>query len=198
MFPIFYTTNDKIFVLRKCLKIKNKGKVFEDDWKSSVPEYCLNIRLPDPPQSFTQRSDTRFSHKNPCDFVMFSSKHRLFLPTELKSTKHKSISVQLTKEDNPNSMIKYHQIKALTDMSKYDYVESGFVLNFRNEEENSQITYWQSIGNFNKMMKEVNKKSFNEIDLLVYGAINVTGQKKITHYTWNVNELLDEINKSYE
>lgn len=83
-------------------------------------------------------------------------------------------------------------------MSKYDYVESGFVLNFRNEEENSQITYWQSIGNFNKMMKEVNKKSFNEIDLLVYGAINVTGQKKITHYTWNVNELLDEINKSYE
>lgn len=179
-------------------KIKNKGKVFENDWKSSVPEYCLNVRLPDPPQSFTQRSDTRFSHKNPCDFVMFSSKHRLFFPTELKSTKNKSMSVQLTKEDNPNSMIKHHQIKSLTEMNKYDYVEAGFVLNFRNEEENSQITYWQSISNFNEMMKQVNKKSFNEIDLLVYGAINITGQKKRTHYTWNVNELLDEINKSYE
>lgn len=108
------------------------------------------------------------------------------------------MSVQLIKEDNPNSMIKYHQIKALTEMSKYEYVEAGFVLNFRNEEENSQITYWQSIENFNEMMKQVNKKSFNEIDLLMYGAINVTGQKKITHYAWNVNELLDEINKSYE
>ena len=52
--------------------MKNVGKVFENDFKQSVPqEYCLLHRLPDPPQSFKRSKDTKFSHKNPCDFHMF-------------------------------------------------------------------------------------------------------------------------------
>ena len=46
----------------------NVGKKFEEDIKKSIPDYCLTIRIPDPPQSFTKRSDTRFSVKNPFDF----------------------------------------------------------------------------------------------------------------------------------
>ena len=178
--------------------MKNTGKIFEQDWKKSMPDYCLTIRLPDPPQAFTQRSDTRFSHKNPCDYIIFSGKHRILFPMELKSTKYKSFSVQLTEDEEPNKMVKYHQIKGLTDMARCVNVEPAFVFNFRDEEAGTQVTYWQAISNFNEMMKQVNKKSFNEVDLLVYGAINVTGQIKRTHYTWNVDELLDEINKSYE
>ena len=178
--------------------MKNTGKIFEEDWKKSMPDYCLTIRLPDPPQVFAQRSDTRFSHKNPCDYIVFSGKHRILFPMELKSTKYKSFSVQLTEDEEPNKMVKYHQIKGLTEMARCVNVEPAFVFNFRNEEAGTQVTYWQGISNFNEMMKQVNKKSFNEVDLLVYGAINVTGQIKRTHYTWDVDGLLNTINKSYE
>ena len=177
---------------------QNVGKIFEIDWRSSIPSYCFVQRLYDPPQAFIQRSDTRFSHKNPCDYIIFSGKHRILFPMELKSTKYKSFSVQLAEDDDPNKMIKYHQIKGLTDMARCANVEPAFVFNFRNEEAGTQVTYWQAISNFNEMMKQVNKKSFNEVDLLVYGAINVTGQIKRTHYTWNVDGLLNTINKSYE
>ena len=42
----------------------NVGKQFELDFKNSIPDDCLLIRIPDPPQSFTQRNDTKFSKKS--------------------------------------------------------------------------------------------------------------------------------------
>ena len=48
--------------------MKNEGKKFETILKSNAPSYLKIVRIPDPPQSFTQRSDTRFSRPNPYDY----------------------------------------------------------------------------------------------------------------------------------
>ena len=56
---------------------KNVGKIFESIIKSNAPSYLKIGRIPDPPQSFTQRSDTRFSKKNPYDYECYDSCHRI-------------------------------------------------------------------------------------------------------------------------
>lgn len=176
---------------------KNSGKIFEEDFKKSIPDYCLLIRLPDPPQSFTQRSDTRFSKKNPCDFIMYDSKSRLLFALELKTTKYKSMSFDdINNSEEQNKMIHRHQIIGLTNYSKYDGVCAGFIFNFRDEKNNVERTYFQRIDDFNKMANKIDKKSFNELDLIVDGnAIKLCGEKKRTHYIWNIDEFLKNMNE---
>lgn len=41
----------------------NEGKKFELILKQNAPSYLKMVRIPDPPQSFIQREDTRFSKK---------------------------------------------------------------------------------------------------------------------------------------
>ena len=43
------------------------------------------------------------------------------------------------------------------------------------------------------MIKDSNKHSCNEIDILTNGAIKVHGEKKRTRYTWDIDSLLDAI-----
>ena len=169
---------------------KNSGKVFEDDFRKSVPDYCFLHRLKDTAQSYNNSSNTRFAWDNPCDFFIFDSKTHIFYAFELKSTKYKSISMQIDENDKTSKMIKYHQIKSLTDMSKYNGIVAGFIFNFRDEGNNMERTYFQNIIQFNNMCEQINKQSFNEMDLLLNGAIRINGVKKRVHYTWDLNEFL--------
>jgi penicillin-binding protein-related factor A (putative recombinase) len=100
-------------------------------------------------------------------------------------------------EENPdNAMIHKHQQEKLLEFSKYNGVKSGLLLNFRTEESNLQRTYYISIEDFLDMCKKINKKSVNELDLLGIGkAIKINGSKKRTRYVWDINELLDKLNK---
>ena len=173
---------------------KNSGKVFENALKDSInKERCLLIRLNDQPQSFTKSA--KFSLKQPCDFLLFDSKTKLFVPLELKTTAYKSMSFEDINGNNPNSaMIHKHQILGLLEFSRYDGCKAGFLLNFRTEPENVQRTYYISAQNFVDMCKKINKKSFNELDLLSVGkAIKVEGIKKRTRYMWNISGLLDKL-----
>ena len=172
--------------------MQNAGKIFENAIKGSFPDYCLVIRLPDPPQSFGQSEGLRFSNKNPCDYVAFDSLHRKFLTLELKSTKSSSFSVQRIKEEK-SKMIKLHQIKALTEFAEYDHVIAGFIFNIRDEKNATERTYFQYISDFNRMMSELNKASCNEKDIIAYNAIEIHGEKKRTRYTWKVDEFLNKI-----
>lgn len=173
---------------------KGVGKIFEEDIKKSIDEdRCLLIRLNDQPQSFEKTA--RFSLKNPCDFLLFDSLTKLFVPVELKSTKYRSMGFEDIKEENPKSaLIHKHQIEGLLKFSKYNGVKSGFLLNFRTDEVGIQRTYFIKIQDFINMCEKINKKSFNEIDLLTIGnAIKLNGDKKRTRYKWCINELLDEL-----
>lgn len=175
----------------------NSGKVFEDCFRKSVPEHCLLVRLPDPPQAFTKSSFSKFSVKNPYDFLLFDTNHRTLVCLELKTTKYKSMSFEdVDADDNNTKMIHRHQIIGLTKSSKYDNVCAGFLLNFRDEKNNCERCYFQNIEDFNKMVRKINKKSFNELDLLSNNAVKVIGEKKRIHYRWDIKSLLDDISDS--
>ena len=178
---------------------KNSGKQFEKDIASSVPSGVFLHRLNDTAQAYNNSKSTSFTWNNKCDFYMYTKP--LFLAIECKSTKYKSMSVQLDNDGNDSSMIKYHQIVSLREMSEYDGIVSGFLFNFRHfegEENAFETTYFQRIEDFLDMMLKIDKKSFNELDLLTFGnVIKVRGQLKRVRYRWDIESLLKDITKKY-
>ena len=177
-------------------QMMNSGKRFEDDFSKSVPQYCFLHRLKDTAQSYNSNKQTRFTWENPCDFFMLDSNAHLFYAIECKSTKFKSMSFQIDENDKSSKMIKYHQIKSLSDMSKYSGIVSGLLLNFRGENDDNQRTYFINIKDFNTMVNKINKSSFNEIDLIMYGnAVKISGLKKRTRYTWDIDSFLKNMNE---
>lgn len=176
----------------------NPGKRFEADCKNSFPDYCFVHRLKDSAQSYNNSANTSFSWDNECDFFVFNTKTRLLYAIECKTTKYKSMSVQLSKDDNSSSMVKYHQINSLTKMSEYDGLVTGFFFNFRHfegEKNSFETMYWQGIEDFNSMMSKTGKKSFNELDLLMNNAIKISGVKKRVRYRWDLKEFFSGENK---
>ena len=170
---------------------KNSGKVFEDNFKKSVPDYCLLQRLNDSPQSFKQSNLTRFTPDNPCDFLLFDSISHILYCLELKTTKYKSISFEDINSNEPqNKMIHKHQILSLTKFSNYNHVIAGFLFNFRDEVNSVERTYFQDIASFNRMCSEINKFSFNEMDLIIYNSVKIDGKKKRVNYIWDIDKLL--------
>lgn len=173
----------------------NSGKKFENTFKASIPDACLYYRLPDPPQSFNQSSSLRFSRKNPCDVFLFDSLSSTFLALELKTTKNSSFTFEdiSLNEDQPTKMIHKHQILALQNYSKLNHIVSGFIFNFRDEENSTETTYFQSINDFLDMIADLRKKSFNIQDLLGFNPVQVTGKKKRINYSWDIDGFLKEI-----
>lgn len=165
---------------------KNPGKAFEQRFRSCIPDYCLMIRLNDSPASV--KKTMRFVPSNPCDYIMFDSKNKRLIPMELKSTKSKSIGM---------SMIRSNQIVGLTKFASYDNVFPCFIFNFRDEENHNDRCYCQHIDDFNRMVYDIDKKSFNEIDLIMHGAIKIDGTKAITRWAWDVDGLMGKIGERY-
>ena len=175
--------------------MKNVGKIFEESFRKSIPSSSLLIRLNDAPQAFSKSNLTKFTRRNPCDFILFDCLHKILIPIELKTTKYKSISFEDANGDNnQNKMIHKHQIVGLTEFSKYNCVIPGFLFNFRDEKNNCERCYFQRINDFNTMVESIDKKSFNELDLLTCGnAIKLQGELKRTRYRWDVFKMLDDI-----
>ena len=178
---------------------KNSGKVFEDDFRKSIPTSSLIIRLNDAPQVFSKSNLTKFTKKNACDFILFDTNNRILIPIELKTTKYRSMSFDdINCDDEQNNMIHKHQILGLMEFSKYDNVIPGFCFNFRDEKNDCERCYFQRIEDFNCMIKQINKKSFNELDLLSVGnAIKIQGERKRSRYRWNIESLLNDITTKY-
>ena len=175
--------------------MQNSGKLFEQQFKKSVPEYCLLQRLNDSAQSFKKSGFARFTPNNPCDFFMFDSKSRTLYCIECKSTKYKSMGFEdINCEEEQNKMIHKHQILSLIKFSGYVGVVGCFLFNFRDENNNMERTYFQDIDNFNKMCGSINKSSFNEMDLILNGAIKIEGNRKRLYYIWDIDGLLNKLN----
>lgn len=178
---------------------KNEGKNFESILKSNAPSYFKMQRIPDPPQSFTQRSDTKFSKKNPYDFEAFDSLHRILYCLELKSTSQKYLTYHTSKEDEINKKsanIQWHQIDGLIKASEYNNVIAGFMFNFRLSN-GEQLLYFLNIKDFNKFRKNTDKHSINIIDISLSGGIKINGEKLIKNYRWNLDEFLESQSKVY-
>ena len=174
----------------------NEGKQFEDDFSSSIDKSTILLhRLKDTAQSYNQSKDTRYTWQNPCDYFLFNGKMLFCL--ELKSTKAKSISYQQNKDDKTQRMIKWHQIEKLTEFSNYRNVLAGFILNYRDEKNNVQRTYFLNIKDFNKIRLSTDKHSVNEIDILLNNAVKIDGHIKKIHWHWNLDEFLQSQSKIY-
>lgn len=175
--------------------MKNKGKQFELDFATSIPSYCFIHRLRDSAQSYNNSKKTKYSWNNECDFLIFDSNTHWLYAIECKSTKYKSMSVELEEEEKSSKMVRYHQIESLTKISEYDGVISGFCLNFRDEKNQTERTYFLNIIDFNRMMKETGKSSFNEMDVILYNGVKISGEKKRIHWRWDINKLLNDLHK---
>ena len=178
---------------------KNEGKIFETIFKSSSPSFLKVVRIPDPPQSFTKREDTRFSKKNPYDFECFDSAHRIQYSLELKTTSQKYLSYHTSAEDEKEKKganIQWHQIEGLTAASEYDNCIAGFMFNFRLDN-GEQFLYFMNIKDFNKFRMSTNKRSLNIMDISLNGGVKIRGEKLRKNYRWNLDEFLESQSKIY-
>lgn len=164
---------------------KNIGKVFEENWKKSIPKNVWYYRPPDSAQSFGNTTNLRFSAKSPCDCFMFNGE--VLYTLELKSVGTTSISFEKTKEDK--GVIHKHQIDKLLEFSTYKNIISGFLLDFRL----SDKTYFCMIEEFVNMINRLGKKSFNESDLFKWcNPIEIEKKKMKVNYKYSVEKFLQE------
>lgn len=173
--------------------IKNPGKVFEDEIKASCREEGIFIRrLNDSSQSYTE-SAARFTPKNPYDFDIF--RKPTLMAVECKHTKNGNMSIQRSKDEDRNKMIKWHQIEGLTEASQFDGVEAGFLLSFLNEKTQVETTFYLPIENFNDFLNSSDKKSINMVDVLKHNPVVVNQIKKQKYYRFEIGKLFDALEK---
>lgn len=172
--------------------MKNIGKVFEDNIKASIPKDIMVYRPPDQAQAFDMSSSKlRFSRHSPADYFIFDGNKNLFLALECK-TFQGSCSFERTKDDK--GIVHHYQIKSLNDLSNYHRVISGFLLDFRK----SDNTYFLHISDMNKIIEAIDKKSFNEKDMLtICSPILLEKRKLKVNYRYNIERLLEEIENKY-
>lgn len=165
---------------------KNIGKIFEQNWKNSIPDNIFYYRIPDSAQSFGTNQNLRFSAKSPCDCFIYNGQKLYTL--ELKSVGTKSISFERQRTDK--GVIHKHQIDSLLKFSKYENIISGFILDFRL----SDKTYFLEINDFIKLINSIEKKSFNENDLIQYcQPIEIKKKKLKVNYRYDVINFLEVV-----
>jgi hypothetical protein len=84
------------------------------------------------------------------------------------------------------------QKEEFPEFDEYPFLISGFIFNFRYEDKDIEVTYFQSIQDFEKMINKLGKKSFNEKDLLKYNPIKIEQEKKRVNYRYNVEKFLED------
>lgn len=162
----------------------NVGKIFEEQLNKSVPDYALIYRLSDPAQSFGG-GNTRFSAKNPFDFLIWDSKRHILYAVEAKTVAKKTISFERVKEDKGD--IHLHQIEGLSAWKKYDGITCGLIIEFRELEK----TIFLEINDMKTAMDVISKKSFTIEDLDKNGIsyFVIPQKKKRTRYTYDLDAL---------
>ena len=169
---------------------RSVGKTFEDNFKKSIPDYLLSYRPPDSAQGFDVGASNklRFSRHSPCDLMIFDGTRNLFLTLELK-TFQGSCSFERTKEEK--GIIHHYQIKSLKDFAQYERVISGLVLDFRS----TGNTYFLNINQWDEFISHIEKKSFNEKDLLAYAdPILIEKRKLKVNYRYDIESFLNTVN----
>ena len=144
-----------------------------------------------PAQSFNQTNNLRFSMQNPYDYLLYYYPN--FFALELKSTEGTSISYWSEEFEDKNKkqtfMIKKNQIKSLIKASTHKGIVAGFVLNFRKYNH----TYFLSIEDFNNMVTNIDKKSFNESDVIKANGYLIEQKIKRVRYWYNIEKFINEI-----
>ena len=171
---------------------KNEGKVFEEAFVKSVPDYCLVKRLNDNAGSWSGGLNTRFASHNECDYILFNDHSGVFYGLELKSTKHGSLTFwRQDFEDEGKKQtfqIRKCQIQGLEKWSKHNGV-FGFIINFR---DNENQTFFVNITDFLKYTSSLSKKRININDIIKMNPIKIDSHLVRTNYRYDVEKFLTE------
>lgn len=154
----------------------NSGKLFEQQFKKSVPEDVYCIRLKDAATFGNYSNNTQDAM---FDFICFDGSKLYCL--ELKTTKHTSVSVALSKDDK--AMLRYKQIQALQKSLTYPNVVSGIIVDFQNGG-----CFFISINDLMDIINQTGKKSFNEKDIKGV-AIEISKKKMRVNYKYDLSVL---------
>jgi recombination protein U len=155
--------------------MSNLGKAFEQDIIKSIPENTYKLRLKDG-GGWSNATNTRFTIKNPCDFVLYNMDTKQLFTLELKHTNSKSL---------PFNNIKEHQIDGLTESSKYNVV-SGLVI------KTCDGCWFLDIKDFNDFYMTTGRKSI-PYELLNEKGIPIPFQKIRKNYRYELDEFLEVI-----
>ena len=171
---------------------KSEGKRFEDAFIKSVPDYVLVKRLNDNASSWSGGTNTRFTSKNECDYILYNDHTRTFYGLEMKSTKYNSLTFWREdfedKKKKQTFQIRKCQIQGLEKWSKHAGV-FGFIINFR---ENGNKTYFIDIGKFLNYTSTLSKKSISMNDILQMEPIEIKSSLMRTNYHYDVENFLEE------
>lgn len=143
----------------------NTGKVFEQNFKKSVPGDFYYVRLKDPAVGWTGGA-SKYSPNNPFDCLIYTGTglHCIELKTCAKS-------ITYWREDFEHDgkkhtfEIKKHQIKGLCEAAIYHGVYPSLVINFRDVGE----TWCIPISLFKNYTDGLAKKSINHEDATLIG-----------------------------
>lgn len=162
--------------------IKNAGKKFEEDFKKSIPNDVYYERLKDSTGAwFNQDNENvRFTSKQPYDAFIFKSPFLFTL--ELKSTISTSFSFT---GKSPN--IKDHQINSLLKSHEYENIISGFIFNFRRNND----TYFLRINNFLNFKNNTTKCSLNLNDIIINDGVKIQARLLRTRYRYDVKHFVN-------
>jgi penicillin-binding protein-related factor A (putative recombinase) len=173
---------------------KSTGKLFEEEVQTSCKEQKIwFFRVRDVnPMAIKPGFKTA---ENPYDALIY--KDGYLFPSELKSTKGKSL---------PFKNIKDHQIESLVSSNTYDdKIIPGFIINFSDLGRsfflhiNDFIEYLEHAKNKQKLCKglSVNDKSLT-LDYCEGIGIEIRGQKKKIKMRWFINKLCNELIVKYK
>lgn len=154
---------------------KNMGKVFEKEFKESVPADCFLERYKDDTSGF-------YGVSNPADFRLY--KFPVLILLELKTHKGKSL---------PLAKIRESQLKGMIKAVNYLGVYGGYMVNFRDLEE----TYFLSVGYVENFVKAGERKSI-PIEFFRDHGIRIPAEKKRTLYRYNLSSWLKRYEMSVE
>lgn len=171
---------------------RNPGKVFEDSFVKSLPDYCWHKRLNDNAASWNNGSNSRFASTNECDFLLFDCDSRTLSAVELKSTQSSLTFWRKDFEEDGKKHtfnIKKTQILGLSNWSKY-LMNCGFVINFRNRDNR---TFFVMIDEFLDYTNSLNKKSINIDDILQMNPIEIENKLLRTNYRYELDKFLKEV-----
>lgn len=157
--------------------MENKGKMFERDFASSFPNYVFTYRLKDTSSSWANdksNNKSRFTSKNICDFIAYSSNQGKLFLLELKSIQGKSCSFK---------NLKLHQINSLYIKSKKPGVEAYFIFNFRSyNNENFAVTADKIYDFYNNS----NRKGFS-LEWCKENGIFINCKLKRVRYSYDIS-----------
>lgn len=157
--------------------MKNKGKIFEESFKRSVPDDILYYRFKDGTANWEHNNIVRFQAKNVCDCMIYNGEELIFI--ELKNHKGKSIPIKCIRENQREELLRY---------SKYKNTKCVIVINFEDLEE----CYCLKIKDVDDFINKENRKSI-PIEYCKEVGIMVNMKKLINNYRYDIKSMINDL-----